>query len=341
MGFKLIVRFTGLCLHVKHPDKTAVAVLMPDGRYLGDEKLYADRTPAAAHVGYIRMDLANIVAGSTQVTLPRGERPGRVAASDGPYFETICRFGDLTEGQLAAGRTLDFGLPAPAVPINHTAELPNLDLIAPNIPLRPGLFTKLGGATPAAGSTPAIRSPLLFRTLLLGGTVESAPGKIDESWSIDRRLNQPLGPPLISPFPGETVWTRDVPDQDSMTLTLTDFDGSNRMQVPLTQVNGEIRLKIANLCEENPVEWGEFFVRAGGLEDSDFKWYYELLDPPGDSANATPQGWAERWRKLLDRRLLPAPRLISQRLQLNGGPPYDCAESEKTEAFPSFDSWST
>jgi hypothetical protein len=341
---KLIVQFTGLCLHVKHPDnKQGVAVLMPDGRFLGDPKKHADGTDATPHAGYIRMDLRNLVAGAAGFVLPNAERPGRFAPTDGPFFETLYRIGSLDKGKFVTGQTLDFGLPAPAAPIDAKPELPNLDEVAPNIPLRAGLFTKLGGATlPSEAPPRGIPSPLLFRTLLLGGTLESVAGTIDESWSIDRRLNQKAAHPIVSPFAGESVWTREIP-AEGITLTLTDFDGSNAMKIPLTPVNGEIRLKIANLCADNPIEWDEFFIRTGDMEDSDFKWFYELLEPPEEAAattRATPQNWGNRWRNLLQKRLLPAPRIISQHQQLNGGPPFDCAEGEKTEAFAPLASWS-
>lgn len=341
MSFTLKVQFTGLCAHVVHPKEPWVAVLMPDGRFHGAAKRHPDGTPAVPHVGYLRVDLANVMGISSGARLQKGQRPGNQRGTfDGPFFEILHRFGNLGH-PLGGGQTLDFGLPpdssAPVVNI----KLPRIDHVARNIPLRPDLFTKQAGAVAKSPPETSERSPLLFRTLLRGGTLETMPGAPTETWSIDRRLNQDPGVPIVAPFSGEVLWTRRVEGTNQMTITLTDFDGSNEVKVPLTAVDGEINLKIANLCAENPLEWDDFHIRTASNEDSDYKWFYQLLDPPAKGLSPTPD-IMQRWRDLLDGDLLPAPHLVTQPAQRMGGrPPFDCAGTEISSSFPPFEAWST
>jgi len=359
MSFTLEVEFTGLCLHVEHRDgsttRNEVAVLLPDARYRGGPlDKHADGTSAVPHVGYLRVDLANVAGGIPHAHLPHGERPpDRRGLSDGPPFELLYRFGDRSDRYLG-GQTLDFGLDPVDESMVVATRLPDLDEIAPGYPVRADLFTQHAGGDTAK----EVRTPLLMRTLLRGGslTVSKAGLSVDH-WGIESFLN-PKQPVICSNYPGEVVWTRRV-DARQLMLTLTPFDGDPKKVVKLPlrpiDVKGEqiIRLKIANLCADNPLEWSELRLRGADIEDSDFKWFYQLLDPKAPSwgdvleAHALPPapkpGSAPTVQVARVPRRLPAPRIVTQvpeRHMTDAGID-DCSGSRAALAFPPFEKWFT
>lgn len=118
------------------------------------------------------------------------------------------------------------------------------------------------------------------------------------------------------------------PEVREREMTLTASDGS-KIELPLVPISGRIRLKIANLCRENPLEWSELPIREPTLEDADFKWFYKLL--------AVPNGG---WPVALNGMYLPAPRLIREKSQASGQPGGNCAPTRISAAFPPADSWS-
>ena len=358
MSFKLEVQFTGLCLHVQHRDdengtRPEVAVLLPDARFRGDAKRHPDRTPAVPHVGYLRLDLANVVPELAATSFPPDERPRDARdMPDGPHFEVVYRLGDMAD-RLTGGQTLDFGLPDDAYAKSMTVDtkLPSFDDIAPAHKVRADLFTKLGGAN-VAEDTP---SPLLLRTLLRGGKlVPSEDGVSLDLWSIDPFLRGVPGgapqDPIVGCFPGAVTWTRDV-DASSLTLTFRKFDGTVTARLPLQPRNGEIKLKIANLCADNPLEWNELELRTAAIEDSDFKWFYQLLDPTATSwkqfleqraLNAvTVAGGAKGDPPPIVPRQLPAPRLVTQPTEgrITDLGVQNCAPSTASRAFAPYSEW--
>lgn len=362
MAFNLEVQFTGLCLHVRHrgpATRPEVAVLLPDGRFRGKGMRHFDNSPAAPHIGYLRMDLANL--DPRPRGLPTGERestgPGgeSTTVTDGPHFELVYRFGNMIDLR-GGGQTLDFGLPPADEPIEVETKLASLDDVAPGFPVRADLFTASAGARmPTNSNGRIVRSPLLLRTVLRGGTL--APSILEQGtdeWSIDplppngvtdarQKGDTWARPPVAGQFPGGVTWKRRVRGRNDLTLTLTQFDGSNPTRIRLRPAvrDGErvIRLKIANLCAENPLEWNEFPLRSVILEDSDFKWFYTLLDPGKDPADPTKE---RGWSAILGNRALPAPRLVSQTApqpHATSSGVQDCTGSEGSGDFPPFDDW--
>lgn len=199
MPFNLQVDFSGLCLYVLHPtDKTQVAILMPDGRGRTEGNDYhLDDEPAEAHVGFIRINLADLR--TTGMKLPQGE------AEDEPAYELIHRFD---------GEVLEFAGLEPTEFTGVALAVPDLGKFAPGLQLLPGLFTK----TPP----PA----LLMRSILKGGIIESTP--TPRKWKFSRLLagNHPEYKDSFVPF---VSWKRTV-DCDRLTIRISSFDGDPRKQ---------------------------------------------------------------------------------------------------------------
>ncbi|HKG90861.1 MAG TPA: hypothetical protein VKA84_03145 [Gemmatimonadaceae bacterium] len=318
MPFTLRVQFTGLCLHVAHEDagRPEVAVLMPDGRKNpGEMLLHEDTTTAVPHVGYLRVNLANVKL-ADGATIHPGPRPGPNGTDDGPPFELVYRF---------SRQTMDLGLSPQRDPNPGSIGLPDVQRLAPNVlRLRGDLFTS------------NVTSRLLFRTVLHGGSFTSGDQGSD-TWSIDGRLISPDAPPITGQFSGDVTWSRQVDDTEEhaaeeLTIKICDFDGKNEVLLPLCAIGPEnarvIELKLANLCSDNPLEWAGYDVPPIPTEDSDFKWLYQLLEPKDGT-----------WSQLLNGLVLPVPRRLSQPDDGLGSGPRGCFGITTTAAFPPLADW--
>lgn len=310
MQFTLEVQFTGLGMHIVHSNGKEVAVVLPDARELQGPVRHEDLEPAEAHVAYLRMNLAHLDLTGSAAVVPNGQHQPNMLDDADPPVELVHRF---------TGETLSFGLTETASPIAVTLNVPSMDDVAPGLGLAPDLF-----ALPTA----ARGRSWVMRTCLQGGTLSSPTSETKELWSIERRLfGATQQAPVVSDFRGDVIWTRTV-NAAGLTLTSTALDGTT-MQLPLVPINGRIRLKIANLCRENPLEWSELPIREPTLEDADFKWFYKLLAvPPGG------------WLTALDGMYLPAPRLIREKSQASGQPGGNCAPTRIKADFPPATSWS-
>lgn len=240
-GFQLEVTFTGLNLFVVDKDNR-VAVLQPDAR-VDDTRpshmQHADRSEGIPHVGYLRFDLGNLVTS--------------VATGDPPRGEGIYRFNR---------QTLHFGLGDDPVAFG-TLALPDFARIA-DAEILPDLFS------------PAPADPPVMRTLLSGGTVA---GKAGSTFVIPQVLNAPGSPRYEYRFATEVTWTRTVA-ADALKLTLHGFPepGTTQAAITLKPVEDVIRLRIANLCSVDPLEWtDDFETEEIAQDDQDFKWVYRLL----------------------------------------------------------------
>jgi hypothetical protein len=311
MPFTLQVQFSGLCLHVLHPERPEIAVLMPDARFNESPEVHLDETDAVPHVGYMRIDLANLALADPEIDaqVPSGDRRAPDDADDGPLFEVVYRF---------RRQQLDFGLP----PVTGASPLsdPGVSIatLGSALRVREDLFTRQPGPDTTS---------LLFRTVLHGGSFAPSPEvDLDELWMLDRRFDGDA--PVVRNFPGAIVWTREVEDRDVLELTISDFDGDRRTRLRLRPVSldgGErvIRLKIAHLCADNPLEWSGFKLRGVIGEDSDFKWLYRLMEPIPPAT----------WDSLLGPFVLPAPRLMTRPAHLAGAQAGDCAPGSAVQRF--------
>jgi hypothetical protein len=254
MAFHLEIEFSGLCLYVLDPDGTRVGVLMVDARERThiENPSHADGEPAEPHVGYLGCDLADL-----GLKVPGGEDGGA------PRYEFIHRFDR---------EAVDFGDAFAEAPIDAgTLNFPAVDRFAPDLEPLPGLF----GANP-----PEI---LLMRTLLTGGTLTS--NQEQPLWRFSKRFN-PEGEEYSGRFSSFATWTRRV-ESDYVTLRITSLSGETHAELTLRPANGgdKVRLKMSNLCRENPLEWDDLPIRTVQDKDVDFRWLYRLLQSREDSFN--------------------------------------------------------
>jgi hypothetical protein len=289
--FTLQVEFSGLCLYLIHPDGKRIGIAMPDGRFRSDRPLlHLDGTPAKSHVGYLRFDLAD-----TGVAVPHGGR------KEHPVHEVVHLF-DMEE--------LDFGLDSIEKMTKQEIVTPDVVGFAPLVQPLLDLFT------------PNPPPELLMRTVINGGALDSVPDR--ELWQFDDLFNP--GTKYRGRFAGFSTWTRQV-DADELVLRINQWDGTEKVAIRLRPMGPQrtIKLKIANLCAENPMEWPELGLRAFNSNvDEDFKWFYRLLrHPEKPFSELTTQ-----------ERGLPVPTLTPESEISDGGPP-NCESCKQTIDFDS------
>jgi hypothetical protein len=253
MSFDLRIEFSGLCLFVVRRDDRSehrvVHVLMPDARkpLSVDTVMHDDGTPAVPHAGYLRFDLADF----------HHDLPGIEEDGVSPRYEGVHRFG---------GESVDLGIrDDPSDTEVDELLFPNFKTIDRRLTLLPRLL---------AGQPP---NPLLMRMRLTGGRFMSHSG--GSNWTFPSIATE-AGHVYQGQFANFAVWTREKIDQRGLDLTFTTFADGKSNKIPLRSKNGRpIRLKVANLCAENPLEWPELKIRVIETEeDLDFKWLYSLYD---------------------------------------------------------------
>lgn len=282
--FTLSVEFAGICLYVIDPKKERVAVLLPTANG-GINPTHEDGTDGARHVAYLRMDLANF-----DPNVPPGSVP------DGPQFEVVRQLRHA-EIRLEPEASEDFFRVEPL-------SLPDLSVYEGKIRLKKNLFTDddLFPNNPPA--------ELQARMMLTGGTLAAtvAGGSI----SPPKPGRDPAWDTSDFNWAGSVRWTCTIPG-DSLTIRIVPLDGSAeppplRLVPAVRGTDRVIDLKIANLCESNPLEWRDF-ERKHVRDDVDFKWLFRLYDPIG----------ARTIRAALNRPSLPYPRLAKTRTAGNQG----------------------
>ncbi|HEX6040573.1 hypothetical protein [Longimicrobium sp.] len=255
-AFTLEVTFSGICVYVVDEAKKRVGVLMPDARLMSGTANHDDGDKGEAHVGYLRFDLADL------------DSRFKPSGGDHPSNEVIHQF---DREELTFTLTGDHGA-ATAPSLN----LPQFEQIAPapdgQHPQRTGIQLRQGLFDP----TPPANAHVLMRTLVSEGTFT---GTTSEHWAFDDVL-APGETPYEGDFATEVVWTCPV---DTVTLKLRRFTDGREIAFPLTPADPAadpvVRVKVANFCETNPLEWQNLGLRAVGQADPDFKWLYHLLDP--------------------------------------------------------------
>ncbi len=282
MPFDLEVEFSGLCLFVVHTSGEQVAILMPDARRRDDQDPghHVDGDEAKAHVGYVQFNLANLadLAGAVPA-IPHGvPTPHRHP----PEYEVVHRFDR---------QVLDFGDAFQPETMRIALNVPDFSDFAPELALRPDLFT----------SSPS-GDVLLTRTVLRGGNLVVS--KPLEPFQFPAPFGKPDHEGL---FASSVKWTRRV-ETDTLSIGITGF-GDHPQQGPVhaaftlqPAAPGEkVTLKVANLCAENPLDWRELESREANAKDLDFKWLYRLFEPVGTT-------WEALLAKMPDGKL-PVPHL--------------------------------
>ena len=270
----LSVEFAGICLYViqykekfvpgeketKPPPASWVTILMPTCLPNGGVSAkHEDGETGARHVPYLLMDAANL----TSPPMPSGIVP------DGPQFEVVRRL---------RREEIDFELAGSDEPIITLSPdrlpLPDLSIYKLDgsgsppqrgIKLKPGLVD---------GNPPPVE--LNVRTILRGGKLTAT--TISESGQGNVGIRRgPDWDRFEAAWVGSIKWERTIPGS-SLTIQIRSLDGSQRTPVTLRPVEGNvIALKLANLCETNPLEWRAFEPRFD-KDDVDFKWLFRLFD---------------------------------------------------------------
>jgi hypothetical protein len=258
-NFTLSVEFAGIGLYVIHREKERATVeratvLMPtclptpDGRVKAE---HDDKTKGARHVPYLLMNLANL-----------GQRVPAGSVGDGPRFGVVRRlrreelFFEAEKQEEPKSIQLD---PDPL-------PLPDLSVYKDKIRLKEGLLLD------------APPEELSVRTILKGGTLAATTvggsGKGNGSHGRDWDKSE-------VDWAGSIKWTRTIPG-NSLTIRIHSWDTGDETPLTLTpakRTSGEevIELKIAILCENNPLEWKEFEPKFE-KRDVDFKWLFRLFE---------------------------------------------------------------
>jgi hypothetical protein len=252
MSFQLEVEFSGLCLYVLDSVNERVGVAMPDarGRTPGSTT-HEDGTIGRRHVGYVRFDLADL-----DHAFPDLGRPT-------PHYEGVHLF-DREE--------LRFVIEGDAGPIVPDLALPAAESIAPD-PVDP---TRSAAVTIPGLFDAQPPQPVLMHTRLSGGTIIGEP---EETWRFSNLWN-PGQPAYEGEFASFVTWRRTV---ESVTLHLRRFhEVDPYLEIPLVPKGGTnslVRVKVANFCSTNPMEWRDLGLRDVDSDDEDFKWLYRLLTP--------------------------------------------------------------
>ena len=253
--FTLSVEFAGICLYVIHPKRETVSVLMPtcmptpDGRV---KDQHEDKTNGERHVPYLLMDLANLGQ-----SVPAG------FVGDGPQFGVVRRL-RREELFLEPEEPKSIQLDPDPLP------LPDFGFYKERIRLKEALLSDM---------PPNERPELNVRTILRGGTLAAT--TVGGSGNGGGRPSQnPKWDEDPADWAGSIRWTRTIPG-DSLTIRIRNWDTGQETPLTLRPVTrgGKqvIELKIAVLCENNPLEWKEFeprFVK----DDVDFKWLFRLFE---------------------------------------------------------------
>ena len=282
----LSVEFAGVCLHVIHrerefvpgekpPPTFQVSVLMPTCVPTADGRVntkHEDGDIGARHVPYLLMDLANL-------DVDQRVMPGLVA--DGPRFQVVRR---LSREELFL---------KPEEPQGSIIELKPDPLPLPDLSLYKGAIR----LKDLLSEIPRFERPELnVRMVLKGGTLAAVPlGGSDEggrrpvggSIKAEERSQKPDWDKNPEDWAGSIIWTRDI-KKDSLPegfleIGIRSFDSDKpnpplRLR-PVTRSDGKevIQLKIANLCETNPLEWKEFEHKLQ-KDDVDGKWVFRLFE---------------------------------------------------------------
>jgi hypothetical protein len=236
--FTLEVELSGLILYV-HDEKTQrVTLLMPDARRWV-KRTHEDGSVGQPHLGFLRFDLRNLA----------GIQPDLVK-DNSPPIQVVHRF-DRQE--------LRF------VPEQRGLVAGNVDLptFSSSWDVKDGMLD------------PAPPPGLLMRAILDNGTLQSS-----DNENIDWTFPDPDDDSRVAvqSFASTGTFTRGFDNYVELQIRGI-APGATSATFCLKPVEGEttVRIAIANLCAENPLEWEELEYRQQAGPDVDFKWLYRLL----------------------------------------------------------------
>ena len=256
MSVELSIEFAGICLYVINPERATVSVVIPtcvptpNGRVKTEHE---DKTVGARHVPYLLANLANF-----------GQRVPAGLVGDGPQFGVVRRLNReelFFEPEGPASDRLD----------PNALALPDLTVYTDRIKLQDRLLSDISPNDLPELNVRTILKGGTFTATTLGGSGSSVPGR-SPNWD-----------DLEADWAGSIRWTQTVPG-DSLTVRIRNWDTGQETPLTLEPLTpgGRVELKVANLCEDNPLEWREFEPRFE-KEDRDFKWLFRLFEAEGGS----------------------------------------------------------
>jgi len=264
----LHVEISGVCLHVRRKNNQGITVLMPDARFAHKNHVkHGDGTDAVAHVPYLRINMANLATDGAFL----GD--GDANMSNGsPMYEIIHRIDR---------EAIDFGAATPEGVKENVFLIPEASEFAPVLELSPNLLSVSKPPKSVVG-----------RIQLNGGVIQST-GVATQNWKFTGELREDGKDVEPKQYGGVIDWSREF-DGPNFTLTLKSLDDATTRQIPLVarKDNGQLRikLKIANLCALNPLEWDELPENTVLRDDNDFKWVYQFLQlKPGKDPKKFPR----------------------------------------------------
>lgn len=262
--FDLRIRFTGVCAFV--PDKpfdqqpSHVTVVLPDGE---KKSLGVDNKGLNRHRAFVRFHLRDVVG---MPTLPD--------QADG-----IWDLGHFPHPSQQTKLTLSVTGGPQQLTVKSMAALANIGTIVDHA-------YKIDRRT--IGPNPP--KTVLAQFIIDRGTLST--GSYQADWIFPKYLCDTNV--FVNDMSNEV--NLDFQKVTSATLTSTPLGGGAVGTLPLaTQAGGRVDITVANLCDNNPLEWP---VRSGtATADQDFRWFFELLRRKDQ----------KRLRKVLDGLYLPHP----------------------------------
>ena len=218
--------------------------------------------------------------GRVMVLMPDGRyRPQPVTFPDGEigvphvghaHCDASTVFGVAAPGEFVLqldGEQVEFGAAEPAAE-GHDIRVPDADCFAPELELGLDALAQ----TPAAGT-------LLMRAILQGGRVTTKQSQTQ--WIFEAPFGKPNAE-CGGNYADRATWTATIPG-DHLDVTLTRWrDGAQRsIRIAPATPGGVARVRFANICSDNPLEWARFgpLSPLEEREDKDFRWFYRLLVP--------------------------------------------------------------
>ncbi|MEA2599217.1 MAG: hypothetical protein QOF89_209 [Acidobacteriota bacterium] len=166
-----------------------------------------------------------------------------------------------------------------------------------------------------AVNTPNI-STVAAQVVLHHGKLSSLP--LNPVWVFESFLRRSVDPPVTKRLNFQVTVT--LENLTSLEIVQTDFTGTPTGK-SFTFSKGPAFVTVANLCDENPLQWGKKPAPESMPDDDDFRWHYEIVDSPPDLAAA------------LDVFRCPIPRLTRS---LTGGNGLNCLPLRFSEVNFSF-----
>lgn len=128
--------------------------------------------------------------------------------------------------------------------------------------------------------TQMTRYLLAAHTILSNGTLDSPPGNANHVFDNFLRADPR---PAQKSLNHEMILT--VNNLESLEVRRHPFAGGPPDRSIIFKER-PLYITVANLCDENPLQWGDVPAPGENPDDDDFRWHYEIVDSPDNLRNA-------------------------------------------------------